>query len=533
MTRLERIGLGTLAVLTLLYVVGLDRAPAFVGSDEAHFAGQALSIATTGHDLNGRFLPLFVEILDPLARNQSLGVWYQPTLFYLIAIVLKVFPLAEWSIRLPMALVAALNCWLTYAVGRRVFKKRGYAVLAALMLAMTPAQFIMSRQALDYIAPLPFILGWVWCLLRFLESGSRGALVTGGALLGLGLYSYIASWMLMPLYLALTLLLFYRHSATPWRSGLEFCGAFAAPLLLAPLWLYFHPVMLSETVARYHIAGADGAPLLHRLAAVVDVDLGRRVSLYWKYFNPSFLFFAGGSHPTQSTARVGVFLLPVAVFLAFGVQRLWTERQRPQNVVLLAGVFSAPLPIVLVMPQDPDYSAARILVLLPFAALVAAGGVEWLMQRRSPAWRTMTIAMLMVMPVQYAVFQRDYFSTYQLRATPRLDPLNTRDVTAYILERDRQSPVPSVYLADNDQDDKAVSWRFHLLKQGRMDLWERTRYFIPNRLDTNDVAPGGLIVFYAADPAAKTLLDQGHVTLAATIRNLSGDASALVFERNR
>jgi 4-amino-4-deoxy-L-arabinose transferase-like glycosyltransferase len=533
MTGLERIGLGTLTLLTLLYVVGLDRAPAFVGSDEAHFAGQALSIATTGRDLNGRFLPLFVEILDPLAMNQSLGVWYQPMLFYFMALVLKVLPVAEWSIRLPMALVAVLNCWLTYAVGRRVFAKRGYAVLAALMLAMTPAQFIMSRQALDYLAPLPFVLGWTWCLLRFFESGSRSSLMTGGALLGIGLYSYVASWMMMPFYLALTLLLLRRHSATPWRSSLQLCGAFAVPVLLAPFWLYFHPVMLSETVARYHLAGADSVPLLQRITAMVDVDLGRRVSLYWHYFNPSFLFFAGGSHPTQSTARVGVFLLPVAVFLVFGVHRLWTERRRPQNVLLLVGLFSAPLPIVLVVPQDPEYSIARLLVLLPFAALVAATGVEWLIQRPSRAWRMMTIALLMVMPVQYAAFQWDYFSTYQLRATPRLDPLNTRDVTAYILDRDRQSPVPRVYLADNDQDEKAVSWRFHLLKHGRMDLWERTRYFIPNRLDTDGVAPGSLIVFYAADPAAKTLLDQGHVTLAATIRNLAADPSALIFERNR
>ena len=44
-----------------------------------------------------------------------------------------------------------------------------------------------------------------------------------------------------------------------------------------------------------------------------------RVSVYWDYFNPAYLFFSGGSNLSTATRKVGVFLLPVSVFLACGL----------------------------------------------------------------------------------------------------------------------------------------------------------------------------------------------------------------------
>ena len=51
--------LGVLAISSGIYLSGLDRAPVFVGGDEAHFASHAQSLATTGRDLNGTPVPLF------------------------------------------------------------------------------------------------------------------------------------------------------------------------------------------------------------------------------------------------------------------------------------------------------------------------------------------------------------------------------------------------------------------------------------------------------------------------------------------
>src|SRR5687767_13265170 len=101
-----------IAVTTVLYTWGLDRAPIYIGGDEAHFASHAHAIATTGRDLNGTPLPLFVRISDLLIPNHSTHVWYQPALFYLLAIDLSVLPFNEVTVRLPTALIGVLDVWL-------------------------------------------------------------------------------------------------------------------------------------------------------------------------------------------------------------------------------------------------------------------------------------------------------------------------------------------------------------------------------------------------------------------------------------
>ena len=50
-----------------LYFWRLSSAPVYLGGEEARFGIHAHAIATTGRDLNGRFLPLFIR-LDELAR---------------------------------------------------------------------------------------------------------------------------------------------------------------------------------------------------------------------------------------------------------------------------------------------------------------------------------------------------------------------------------------------------------------------------------------------------------------------------------
>ena len=63
---------------------------------------------------------------------------------------------------------------------------------------------MLSRYALDYLYPVPFILGWLLCLLIFLDTDRIAMLVAATALLGVGFYSYIAAVVMMPLYFVLT-----------------------------------------------------------------------------------------------------------------------------------------------------------------------------------------------------------------------------------------------------------------------------------------------------------------------------------------
>lgn len=519
-----------LALTSVLYASGLDVAPFYIGGDEAHFAGHAHSIAETGRDLNGNRMPMFVRISDPLVPNNSTQIWYQPSLFYAMALGFKAFPVTEWSVRLPTVLVGILDVFLVYAIGRRIFPNGYYALLAALMLALTPAHFLMCRQALDYVCPLPFVLGWVWCLVTFSRTGQPRVMLAAGLILGLGLYSYISSWMVMPMLLAVTLATLWPSRQTLRTPGLLACAGFVIPLLPVVPWLRAHPEALADTMTRYRLQDGRSLTLFERAGLAGNFDLGERVSLYWDYFNPSFLFFAGGTNPTQATARVGVFLLALGVFLACGVYAIWRRRSTIPIVVLLMFAV-APLPIVLTLPDAPEYSIARAMALVPFGILISGFGVAFLMEHQRRAVRVAAVILLLSMPLQFAYFLSDYFTDYQVRSAPRFDPVGFREVADQIASIDRAGRVPRVFLND-DLDDKSVRWKFYLLKIGRFDLWERSGYFTAEGFEPRSVPSNSLLVLYANDPHVPRLLSSGACSMVMTVTGVSGTPSAAILRRN-
>ena len=180
--RTRRSSLPILALLAVILIAGiiyftrLETTPPHVSGDEAHFAVHALALAVTGRDDNGTALPLFFHLTDPVRPERRTEAWWQPMLFYAMAAALRVAPLSATTIRMVVAVVALVNIVLIYAVARRWFSSAWYGVLAAALLALTPAHVMLGRQATDYFLPLPS--SWPGCtccrdVSRLLECGCR------------------------------------------------------------------------------------------------------------------------------------------------------------------------------------------------------------------------------------------------------------------------------------------------------------------------------------------------------------------------
>src|SRR6185369_6702887 len=206
----------------VLYAANLGRAPVYLHEAEVLFALHAQSIATTLHDTNGRMLPLYFQ-MPQIGEN----VWFHPMMVYALAPFLRVLPISETVIRLPSVLVGLTNVILIYFIGVRIFRSERWGLLAAGLLALTPSHFIHSRVAMDYLLPVPFVLAWLLCLLAFLEHRRPWTLVAATSFLGLGVYSYIASTIMMPLYLAMTLAVIAATANPPRRSWLLAAAGFA------------------------------------------------------------------------------------------------------------------------------------------------------------------------------------------------------------------------------------------------------------------------------------------------------------------
>ena len=107
-------------------------------------------------------------------------------------------------------------------------------------------------------------------------------------------------------------------------------------------------------------------------------NLDRLASLYWSFYNPSFLFFSGDRMMTFSTRSVGVFTLPVAVLLLLGLYHVCVRRRTVPAFIVVAGFVTAPVGALL---GGENAAIIRAVELLPFTVLLATFGLEYLLSQ--------------------------------------------------------------------------------------------------------------------------------------------------------
>ncbi len=214
-----------------------------------------------------------------------------------------------------------------------------------------------SRFAMDYIYPVPFVLGWLYALSIYLDRRQPRALAIAGLCLGLGFFSYITAIVLMPAYLIATLLVVCGAKAPP-RTG-------ATRLPVSP-----RRCRCSCCGSRCTSACLPTPLRATSSAASNRVGLLDRFGLYWRYFSPSFLFFNGGSQLVFSTRVAGVLLLASLVLLPAGIITV-LRRASSMGVLILIGLLLAPLPAIVL---DEGSAINRALGLVPFGVLLSAIG---------------------------------------------------------------------------------------------------------------------------------------------------------------
>jgi 4-amino-4-deoxy-L-arabinose transferase-like glycosyltransferase len=566
-----------------LYGHRLEYAPPHVEIDEVLIALDAHALASTGRDLRGELLPLYSQTAE--------HSWYQPFVIYLTTLVLTVLPLSEWAIRLPTVGIGILNIALIYFVGRQLFESDWFGISAAVLLALTPAHFIHSRYGMDDIYPLPFILAWLLCLVSYSRRPRPWLLVAGTATLGIGFYSYIASMVMMPVYFLLTCLMLFWQKAPRRRYWLAAAGFF--PMLVPFLvWLARHPTAYAATIVKYGLYDVNQLNAVQGLRSFFGyMSVTQRISQYWSFFNPAFLFFGGGAPLMFSTNLVGVFALPLAVLLPLGVYFALKHFATPIHLIVCVGFATAPCAALIVAEQDAIF---RALPILPFGVLLATLGLYCLWSRsinkprfpihkpiaiailaagsayaawtlitqsrltrsssplalvglgafivtsvrdQTRQWRIVAVCLLALAPLQFSQFWSDYFSDYRVRSAYWLGG-NIRGALEEIIDRDRHEHIPMVYFStlkatsgqvDGRNQYMDAYWRFYLIKHGRQDLLARTRPL--EATDPRTLQAGSLVLANVGDVTTETLVHSGDLKQVKAVAELNGTVFFVILRR--
>jgi 4-amino-4-deoxy-L-arabinose transferase-like glycosyltransferase len=593
MTRPVRTALTLAAIAATLYLPRLGRAPIYLAPDEVFIGLHAHSIATTGRDYGGRFLPLYIEYEYPVpdAKRPIRHGWLPPIIYYVMAAVLTVVPLSESAIRFPSVLVGVVDVVLMYFVGRRLFKREWLAVLAAMLLALTPAHLIHTRMAMDYVYPVPFVLAWLLGLFTYLDDGRERPLFLGTLALGIGVYSYIAAALVMPLYLLLTLVALAWQKRPPRAYAVAIAG-FLLPALMHVPWLIAHPSALTDILSKYGVDDSSRGSVLQSVRGLLTFHaIGDQLSRLWTFFDPRFLFFDGPMELMYSTRTVGVFLGSLAILLVAGLRASLQGRIGASSVVLLVGLLIAPLAATLVRVTDAVY---RALELLPFVVLLAVAGAQYLwsadwraprrsvfialgavllvlggvyggvrlmrearlpggalplmlagvlvialgvVSKRMRLGQIIVVGLLAIVPAQFAAFYMDYFTDYQVRSSLVFSG-NIRGALEEAIAEARQTNAPAIYLGRVGPYGKGgIYWKFYVAKHRAADLDART-------VDAGSfeaapvlkLAPGSIVVTNAGEGQTEGLInrlvDAGEFS-KTIIKEPDGTPTFFVLRRTR
>lgn len=524
-------------------------------------------MATTGRALNGTLLPLYFQA-------GIYNSWFMPLIYYAEAGILQVLPLAEWSIRVPTVLAGVLSVALTYLVGRRLYGDRIPAAIAALVLACSPAFFILSRYALDYTLPVPFVLGWLWCLLIALDSSNpRRWFAAAGLCLGAGWYAYISSIVMMPVYVVMTLAVLAARKRD-WRDMAAFIAGFVLPLTLFVVWLMQHPEAIAATARRYGLIEATQSATAG--SVLQTFDLGAMLARYVTFFRFDFLFQLGDIYMPFSTRNTGVFVGAAGMLIGAGIVGALFTYRSAMTLLVLAGFLISPLAASVLQEEG---AIRRATGMLAFGALLAGLGAALLGRlARIPYFKQLAMAaagvgliagavvmartamtqgrlsetaarviviaiaaamiarlstryrhgwlivapIVLVMTWQFVTFQRSYHGEYMSRLTVWLQGNIRGAVLRLIAESDARPQAP-IYFATLrngqggwEQRNLYIPhyWRFYTTKLRRQDLQQRA-VFVEAEADPLAAVPKGSVMFAnVEDPNVRRLLNDGGERLA-------------------
>jgi hypothetical protein len=259
-----------------------------------------------------------------------------------------------------------------YLAGARMFGSAKFGLVTAALFASTPLLWWQSQHAPASLYPLPFVAGWLAAMAHVNGPRATASWVAAGLALGAGVYASLASVVMMPLFLLLTIAVFaHAEVLTRRHAGLLLAG-FAVAVLPGAISFLRHPHVFRDTVNAYQLYDANRFNLRQGIREMASwVGLTARSEVYYDYFNPAFLFLTGR-----------LLLLPLLVLIPAGFVRIVSAEPAPIARLSIAGFLAAPFAASLTA-QAP--TPGRALFLTPFAALLAVYGIRWLL-----SWRAST-----------------------------------------------------------------------------------------------------------------------------------------------
>ncbi len=304
--------------------------------DEASLGYNAYSLLLTGKDEYGVKYPLVL---------QSFGD-YKPALYaYMDIPLVKMWGLTIFATRFPSALFGTLSILIMFFLARQITQKDKDALLASLLLAITPWHIFISRTATEATVALFFLMS-IFALALYMHAQKNikyWAIALVVLCSGIAILTYAGARLFVPMLLVLAFFLPRAKKA----FYISLVSAFVI-VVLGILWYNksasitrFDQVSIftkEDTQAAMSLQIREEgsvSPLITRIFHNKLVNY-TRVFLYDydQYMSLDFLALHGGYPPRIHIADLGEFYLWEIPFLLIGVYMVFRQKKTIWFVIL-------------------------------------------------------------------------------------------------------------------------------------------------------------------------------------------------------
>lgn len=221
---------GIILLFAITRLWKLNLLPYGLHYDEAGMAYDAWCLANYGTD---RFLKSWPVYLNAFGGGQS------SMYAFLCAALFRLFGYSPWLVRLPSVVFSLMTLYFGGKIAGRFFTGHPYLPLAVSGLVTICPYFILaSRLGLDCNLMLGMSTVFLYAFMVALDKHRSGYYIICGITGGLLLYTYVLSYIVLPLFLLLCLLYFIwvrKFSFKNWFAMAVPMGLLAFPLILVQI----------------------------------------------------------------------------------------------------------------------------------------------------------------------------------------------------------------------------------------------------------------------------------------------------------
>lgn len=359
----------------LLRVFRLDYLELF--GDELDAGYQAYSLLNTGKDYKGNFLPVYLH---------SFSEWRAPLFIYSMIPFIKLLGLNEFGVRLSSAFFGIFSIFGIITLLHLLKTNKWIILLTVVFIALNPWHIQYSRSGFELTLMSALIIWGLFFLIKSIKNNNFVLLFVSGLLLSLSFYTYNTANVLVPLYIFLIFLIYFRKKIFKKMFVLLVVMFFISLPLL-------NQIFFGQATARFKLFSIfSNDKMVSEINEYRNIDklfyirifqnkaiysLRKFVFNYTSAFSSDFLFGMGDVTFRHSLHKVGNLFWIQSLLLILGIIFFIKKNNKSEDDLFWIG-FLLISPVASSLTIDGNNHASRLFMLSFPLAYFSAQGIGFL-----------------------------------------------------------------------------------------------------------------------------------------------------------